>query len=93
MEFNSFCKAYGLDPKVAGQIPCPPVENGQIGIKVQMIDWCGLMKRYLESIESNFRNAPVDQDSYRLQVMQKCRDHMKKAMIELDLVHSTMKGE
>lgn len=60
MNYDNFYKVYGLDPEIAGKIPCPIVENEQAGIKIQIIDWCGVMQRYLESIEHSFVKVPVN---------------------------------
>lgn len=93
MEFNSFCKAYGLDPEIAGKIPCPPIENEQIQIKMQMVNWCESMKQQLSSIERSFQAAPVDNDGYRLNLMRDCRDYMKQAMVYIERVIRTEHGD
>lgn len=93
MEFNSFCKVYGLDPEIAGQIPCPPIENEQIQIKMQMVNWCESMKQQLSSIERSFQAAPVDNDGYRLNLMRDCRDYMKQAMVCIERVIRTEHGD
>lgn len=93
MKFDSFCKAYGLDPKVAGLIPCPPIENEQIRIKMEIVNWCELMKRQLSSIERRFQAAPVDQDGYRLNLMRDCRDNMQQAMLAIERVIRAEHGD
>lgn len=93
MFWDNYCKAYGLDPKVAGQTPCPPIENEQIRIKMEMVNWCESMKQQLSSIERSFQAAPVDQDGYRLNLMRDCRDNMKQAMLAIERVIRAEHGE
>lgn len=92
MAFDNFCKVYGLDPEIAGKIPCPPIENEQIQIKIQMVNWCEHMKRMIDTIENSFIKAPVDKDVKRTHIMKKCQHYMKRAVFDAELVMATMNG-
>ena len=86
MIYSVMCDKYGINPEMMGQIPTPPVENRQIKCKIEVIDWCGWMRQTLDSIEMTFRGAPVNSDEQHAENMERVRDQMRSARIELDRV-------
>lgn len=77
--FDNMCRVYGIDPEIGGQIPCPPVENRKIQIKMEMYDTCDWMCRELELIKDRFKALPVDDYKGTLAYMEASMQRMKQA--------------
>ena len=83
---------YGIGD-IGFQMNVPPVENAQIGCKMNMINWADNMIQQLEQIKRTFRNAPVNSDEEHLRLMQCCWAKMIKAYAALDRVLDYAKEE
>ena len=83
---RNMSKAYGIPSKYLSAMDIPADVNTEILAKINVLDWCGEMRRMLDTIEHTVRNAPVENTADHAKVMWEARRRMNRARHELDSV-------